>query len=182
MKRAFSVAGTVKSVTFQNKIKDEDTKSSAFKYAYIVFKKTCGVENALNLKAVGPLSTEEHPVLTGLRKWMKEYNDKVKSVPKVKEHSKQVIQKYDKEEERKSKGSATTDEEGWTVVSRKGRRPGLGQNEAQKRGKSGKELKNFYTFQIKEEKMKEIVALRKKHEEDKRKVDALKKSRKFKPY
>jgi len=45
-----------------------------------------------------------------------------------------------------------------------------------------KELKNFYTFQIRESKMQNIMEIRKKFEEDKRKIELLKQSRRFKPF
>lgn len=44
------------------------------------------------------------------------------------------------------------------------------------------ELKNFYRFQIKEAKVKQLDDLRKKFEEDKIKVSKMKEDRKFKPF
>jgi ribosomal RNA-processing protein 7 len=48
--------------------------------------------------------------------------------------------------------------------------------------KKPKELKNFYRFQIKEAKVKQLDDLRKKFEEDKVKVSKMKEDRKFKPF
>lgn len=48
--------------------------------------------------------------------------------------------------------------------------------------KKNKELKNFYTFQIKEQKIEKLELLRKKFEEDKERVAAMKAARKFKPF
>ena len=44
------------------------------------------------------------------------------------------------------------------------------------------ELKNFYRFQIREEKVKKLDDLRKKFEQDKEKIAAMKAQRKFKPF
>lgn len=52
----------------------------------------------------------------------------------------------------------------------------------QKKKKKGTELKNFYRFQIREEKMKQLDQLRKKFDEDKKKVERMKATRKFNPF
>jgi len=48
--------------------------------------------------------------------------------------------------------------------------------------KKPKELKNFYRFQIKDAKIKQLDDLRRKFEEDKVKVSKMKEDRKFKPF
>ena len=48
-------------------------------------------------------------------------------------------------------------------------------------GGSSTELKNFYRFQQREEAQRKVLELRKKFEEDKQKVAAMKAARKFKP-
>ena len=45
-----------------------------------------------------------------------------------------------------------------------------------------KELKNFYRFQMREEKRSKLAELRKKFEEDKEKIAQMKAARKFKPF
>lgn len=97
----------------------------------------------------------------------------------------QIINKYDKDQERAKRNEQVTDDDGWTVVTNKGRHAGLARTEKNKNklnDKKMKGLKNFYTFQIRENKMNEIITLRKKHEEDKKRIEAIKKARKFKPY
>lgn len=72
----------------------------------------------------------------------------------------------------------------------KNRNPGLARkesvvnklNEKIGRGAKKKELKNFYTFQIRENKMKNLAELRKSYEEAKNKVKQMKNIRRFKPY
>lgn len=44
------------------------------------------------------------------------------------------------------------------------------------------ELKNFYRFQIRQEKVEKLEELRQKFEEDKQRVALMKESRKFKPF
>lgn len=51
-----------------------------------------------------------------------------------------------------------------------------------KKKKKDTELKNFYRFQIREEKMKQLDQLRKKFDEDKKKVERMKATRKFNPF
>ena len=57
-----------------------------------------------------------------------------------------------------------------------------GKTQRTRKNKKDTELKNFYRFQIKEQKMKQLDILRKKFEEDKEKVAKMKDARKFKPY
>lgn len=44
------------------------------------------------------------------------------------------------------------------------------------------ELKNFYSFQIKEEKMKQLDIMRKRFEENKNRIQKMKEQRKFNPF
>lgn len=88
------------------------------------------------------------------------------------------------------KSGDDADEEGWTLVTKKSRNPGLARKEsvetklnskmAQK--KKTKQLKNFYRFQIKESKMQHLAKLKEKFEEDKKRISAMKQNRRFKPY
>ena len=60
-----------------------------------------------------------------------------------------------------------------------------GDKQAKSRKRSKKkhtELKNFYRFQIREDKMKQLDALRKKFDEDKERVNRMKEARKFNPF
>lgn len=50
------------------------------------------------------------------------------------------------------------------------------------KAKKNTELKGFYRFQIKEEKIKDLESLRKKFAEDKERVAKMKEQRKFKPF
>jgi hypothetical protein len=97
-------------------------------------------------------------------------------------------------ERKESKNQA--DEEGFvTVVSRSKRKhdetlrstattassAATGNKRAHKKKKIG-ELKNFYQFQIKEEKMKQLDIMRRKFDENKSKIQKMKELRKFNPF
>lgn len=48
--------------------------------------------------------------------------------------------------------------------------------------KKNTELKNFYRYQVREEKMKQLDMLRKKFDEDKERITKMKEARKFNPF
>lgn len=60
-------------------------------------------------------------------------------------------------------------------------RRGSGQTRARGKKKT-KELKNFYRFQMREERQSKLAELRKKFAEDKLKVARMKANRSFKPF
>lgn len=68
-----------------------------------------------------------------------------------------------------------------SVTETNARRPGAPRSRKVK-AKKDTELKNFYRFQIKEQKVQELDSLRKKFAEDKERVAKMKEQRKFKPF
>lgn len=85
------------------------------------------------------------------------------------------------------------DEEGWVTVAPKERKEKKvekvdkvdkkgGRGKKNRRKKKKVELTNFYSHQIKEDKMQNIRALREKFEEDKQKIAKMKQDRKFRPF
>lgn len=178
LKFAFQQAGAVKTVIFEG-------ETDCFKSAYVVFNKSNDLSKALKLENLKPLSTEAHPISTGISKWVQEYNDSVEDDDALRQRVKSTVNQYDKNE---GKTDTVEDDEGWTVVSKKARTPGLSRKESvksklsEKNAKKKKQLKNFYTFQIRESKKNHIANLRKKYEEDKKRVEAMKQARKFKPF
>ncbi|CAH2000298.1 unnamed protein product [Acanthoscelides obtectus] len=137
------------------------------------------------------MSSHDKPLKIGLTNWIEEYNNSICNSDELLNRIQTFITSYEqveKDEEKQSK-EEVTDEEGWTLVTRGGRRPGLSRKERleaklnEKTAKSSKkkELKNFYTFQIRESQMKHIATLRKNFEEAKKKVNLMKQSRRFKP-
>ncbi|KAL3876926.1 hypothetical protein ACJMK2_034707 [Sinanodonta woodiana] len=167
-----------------------------FKVAYIVFKDPKSIQRAKNLPYDKPLilSTPEHPLLIGLNKWCKEYEENVVDVKEMQTEIDSFMAKFDQKQEeelRKAKESeGVPDEEGWVTVTRLGKKKGIPRTEAfDKKGKEKerkkrkeRELLNFYTFQNRENKRDEIAKLRQKFEEDKQRIVLMRASRKFRPY
>ncbi|NXX95321.1 RRP7A protein, partial [Centropus bengalensis] len=167
-----------------------------FQVAYVVFKKPSGVQAAKALSQEGPLllSTESHPVKTGISKWIANYAASVVDPEELRAEVDAFMQDYDKktaeEEAKAAEEEGVPDEEGWVKVTRKGRKPGLPRTEAanlrvlekEKQKRARKELLNFYAWQHRETKREHIAQLRKKFEEDKQRIALLRAQRKFRPY
>lgn len=189
MKQAFSVFGKVVSVKFQEKERSENRPQSGFNNGYVVFSKRPELLKCLEGSSI---SLANIPIKTGLSEYVEEYNNSILNPDKLQNEINAYMIKLDKTEQKKRKSEAETevDDEGWTVVTKKGRNPGLSRKESVtikleekiKEGAKKKELKNFYTFQIRESKMKNVIELRKSYEEAKKKVALMKASRRFKPY
>lgn len=169
-----------------------------FKSAYIVFRSTKALRTLLadGVHEV-PLYRANKTLLdTGLAKWTRQYlagqPDERTLEAEVTEYM-TVFERTEEEQrdaERRQKAEATAvDDEGWQTVG-KGRGAGFEQKESTLRrledkiedGKKRKELLNFYTFQIRDSKKQHVVGLRKRFEEDKRKIESMKQSRQFRPY
>ncbi|PKU48957.1 hypothetical protein llap_610 [Limosa lapponica baueri] len=208
LSRLFSRCGDVQSVDICEKPgpgeKKEKLKSkffnrktvTGFHVAYVVFRKPSGVQAAKALSQEGPLliSTESHPVKTGISKWIASYAASVVDQEELKAEVDAYMQDYDKkiaeEEAKAAKEEGVPDEEGWVKVTRKGRKPGLPRTEAanlrvlekEKQKRARKELLNFYAWQHRETKREHIAQLRKKFEEDKQRIALMRAQRKFRPY
>ncbi|XP_065505839.1 ribosomal RNA-processing protein 7 homolog A isoform X2 [Caloenas nicobarica] len=167
-----------------------------FHTAYVVFRKPSGVQAAKALSQEGPLliSTESHPVKTGISKWIANYAASVVDQEELKAEVDAYMQDYDEkiaeEEAKAAEEEGVPDEEGWVKVTRKGRKPGLPRTEAaslrvlerEKQKRARKELLNFYAWQHRESKREHIAQLRKKFEEDKQRIALMRAQRKFRPY
>lgn len=187
LKQLFSNVGKITSVILQDGINNECSSSNGFKAGYVVFAKR---ESLLNSLQINNLSFTGLPIKTGLDKWIQDYNDSICDTELLSNEINSFMLKYDKSEEERKKKTTEVDDEGWTVVTKKGRNPGIARKESVeikigekiKAATKKKELKNFYTFQIRESKMKNLAVLRKNFEEAKKKVEIMKGSRRFKPY
>ncbi|EFA01121.1 ribosomal RNA-processing protein 7 homolog A [Tribolium castaneum] len=188
LKDVFASAGKVQSVTFQCDDSDDTNELFGFKTAFVVFTKRPSLLRALKLERL--TLPNPHNILLGMSKWIHEYNSTVYNHDKLNEEVNIYIKQHEKEEEEKKLAEKEVDDEGWTVVTKKGRNPGLSRKESvenkliqkNKIKSKKKELKNFYTFQLKEQKMNNIIALRKSFQESKEKVNLMKKMRNFKPF
>eukprot|EP00093_Oithona_nana_P008782 08782.XXX_378949_378047_1 [CDS] Oithona nana genome sequencing. len=174
--------------------------TSGFKFGYIVYEKEVSMKKALKMDLSHPfiLSTEDNPVLTGAKKWKREYNEQIVMPGKIDE-LKNAIETFvqqidDKREEARNKAEeeAEADDDGWVTVSTKSKKRstiGAGKSdkvkarlkakEAKKR--KNKELRNFYKFQVKEGKLEKLQELRDKFEGAKEKQRKMITERRFKP-
>lgn len=164
-----------------------------FKMAYIVFKLTKSVEKALKLSKVTIESNEDGSHLcTGITKWTKNYMDTLIDEAELQAEVNEYMKAFDEREheERLEAKKTEVDDDGWTVVKRGKTGGGFQQKESIlkaledkiEKGKEKKEFNNFYAFQIRQSKQKHIVSLRKKFAQDKLKIEAMKKARRFKPF
>lgn len=158
-----------------------------FKAAYIVFKSTKSLRKAQNTNEL------DVTVTTGIAKWRTEYEKKWVDEKALEAEVNEYMAAFEaREQEAKADAKKLEiDEDGWVTVKR-GKAGGGGFEQKEStlkaleekiaKGKEKKELPNFYTFQIRQSKHKHIVSLRKRFAEDKLKIEALKKARRFKPF
>lgn len=200
---AFREAGTIESVQLCLKPTATDVKpkqtfipdcnTASFHVAYIVFKKVSELDKALKLTELQPVNSNGHVVKSGLKKWIHDYNNSIYQPKLLKEKVETFMKKYDeqmKSAEKKEKELEQEDDEGWVTVTKRGKVQSFARSDKvenkivikEEKKNKRKELKNFYTFQIRESKMKHIVSLRQKFEEDKKKIAQIKQSRRFKPF
>jgi ribosomal RNA-processing protein 7 len=86
-------------------------------------------------------------------------------------------------EREKKRRREVMDADGFTLVSRKHQvtKATMQRNERERGGKKKGELKNFYAFQMREEKKSRLTLLRSRFEEDKKRIAAMQAARKFRP-
>lgn len=201
IRRVFEVAGPIESVNLFDKWENENkfkyevpSKYFAvplpftFKIGIIVYKKSSSLDTILKCKQLPALSSDEHPVLTGVDKWIAEYNRTQKvDADEMMEEINEYMKHHDKvlaEEEQRQKGE---DDDGWTIVPKKGQNSGFKQTpgtvsklkEKMKKQKTG--LKSFYTFELRESKKQELMNLKRKFDVDKERLNAMKKRKTFMP-
>ena len=141
-----------------------------------------------DLSKVYYMSQKEKPVNSGMKKWCTEYKEQYPNPKIVQKKVDEFMAEFDlkeaKEKAELERLANEPDEEGWTVVMHGKKTLGdterVTKRERKKRQK--KELANFYTFQQRESKREHIAILRKKFEEDKKKIQQLRAARKFKPF
>ena len=94
------------------------------------------------------------------------------------------------EKAHKLESEAMVDDEGFTVVKSRNKRKKSNSDGKGKDGKGrkrtkkdkGAELKNFYRFQVREQKKDGLMSLREKFAKDQEKIALLKAARKFNPF
>merc|ERR1712001_171026 len=175
--------------------------SMGFQFGYIVFEKPSAMNKALkemDLSQPYIISTEEKPVVTGIRKWKRMHNNGIipdEDLETLKKSIEDFVHEMDgKREETKSKAEeeAEPDDDGWVTISRKSKKKstlGAGRSEKVKarlkareaKKRKNRELRNFYKFQLKETKLKKLSDLREKFEVDKERQRKMIADRKFRP-
>ena len=157
----------------------------------MVFIKSASVDKIIknDLNETLLISTDSNPVKTGIEKWCMEYK---KQYPNPDDLQKKVDKymaafdaKTEKEKQELEKIANQTDDEGWTLVSYGGKKlsaPAKKVTTKERKKRQKKELVNFYTFQQRESKREHIAVLRKKFEEDKKKIEMMRAARKFRPF
>ncbi|KAJ3186601.1 Ribosomal RNA-processing protein 7 A [Gaertneriomyces sp. JEL0708] len=179
--------------------------------AHVVFVEDGAVERAIGMKLrrrVWSAEVEEAPevesqdgekqVAQGLAKWISQYltsRPKLADLQQVTDVSLVAFEDAEREAALEAERRRNMpDEDGFVTVMRgRGRKnmnaDGHGASvaatsaeEAKKLKPKKKELVDFYRFQMRESKRNQLADLRRKFEEDKQRIAALKASRRFKPY
>lgn len=211
IKRLFSQFGNVRSVELRDQPGSSQhpgpklssffrpSEKQGFKVGYIVFENSPSVKAAKSHSPSEPLvvSTGEHPVKTGVKKWIQQYKESFIQTDKLQRSVDSFMEEYDKrkeeeaEQRRKEEEQQQEDEDGWVKVTRghKGAKARPHSEAANQRTlakeikkKKRKELMNFYTWQHRNTQKEHIAELRKKFEEDKQRIALLRAQRKFKPF
>lgn len=165
--------------------------TNVFKCAFVVFRSTKALRNALELDEVLLYQNDKTILTTGIAKWQQEHAQSLPDEAAIEEEVEQYMVAFEQTEleQRLVAKQPEVDDDGWQVV-KKGRGAGFEQKETTlkrlddkvQEGKKKKELQNFYTFQIRDSKRQHVVGLRKRFENDKRKIETMKQARHFKPY
>ncbi|XP_014227466.1 ribosomal RNA-processing protein 7 homolog A [Trichogramma pretiosum] len=208
LQRAFEeLCGPVEAVYFQQN-KDSPTVQASdlqmkekairgFKTAYVVFKNSQSLDKAVQLdkSSVLTMSTDKCPMLVGLKKYIKNYNSQIPHQQVLKERVTAYLKAYDKTvtmEAEAEKAAEEPDADGWVTVTSTKKRGKSGvprkasviekihKNEEKK--KIQKTLVNFYRGEIRQRKKLELEELKKKFELDKKKIELMKSTRKFKVF
>ncbi|CAL8103234.1 unnamed protein product [Orchesella dallaii] len=165
-----------------------------FKVAYVVYKQPKSMNDVLEMNPdeVDPIVLKHKPVC-GLKNWIQQYNQKIVRTTELENSVRKFMESFDKQELKRKemeKNGGEPDEDGWVTVTRTGKRAAGGaiRSEAMeerlraKKRRQDKQLLNITPAQMKESKMKQLIELKKKFEEDKQRVALLKQQRKFKPF
>ncbi|XP_055616420.1 ribosomal RNA-processing protein 7 homolog A [Toxorhynchites rutilus septentrionalis] len=193
LKLAFSTGGPVSNVIIQEKPSDSAEQQreniSKFKVAYIVYDQSASLGKLLKTQKLNALNSDGK-LLTGIDKWTKMYMDRIPDPIRLQQEIDKYMASYDRNvEQQKNKNGAEQDDEGWVTVSKSNantfsQTEGTVNKLEEKIGKDRqtKELKNFYTFQLRESRKNDIVSLRKKYDRDAQKMTQIKKTKRFKPF
>ncbi|KAF9417472.1 Ribosomal RNA-processing protein 7, partial [Podila epigama] len=169
--------------------------------AYVVFLEEPELNKALNMKRKKRswiANGNEDPKLTtlGLFKWLQDYHNQRPAADALQIKVDDYMEKFERSEYEAQKAALerlnVMDEDGFTLVTSAGSKGAntdgkitiraIKTQEAKTIKPKKKELQDFYRFQMREAKRDKLVDLRRKFEEDKLRIEALKVNRRFKPY
>ncbi|XP_070503657.1 ribosomal RNA-processing protein 7 homolog A isoform X2 [Chironomus tepperi] len=152
--------------------------------------KTNSLDTILTLSDLPPMN--ETPA--GIEKWTVEHNKKIININDMQSEIDEYMKHFDKIVDN-NQDNTEADEDGWIQVGKKGHYAGFKQSETvvhrleeklqyqrKKAKKNLQQISGIYAFEARENKKQELIELRKKFEEDKSKLQAMKQNRKFKPY
>lgn len=112
---------------------------------------------------------------------LKQYNSSILDVGRSKEKVEKKLSQYETSLKEAKKPTHEEQDDGWITVHHKGSRdPTKKHSKRKKKLRKTEKLLNFYTFEIKESKLKKHKELLEKFEEDKRRLAKMKAQRKFK--
>ncbi|TPX36253.1 hypothetical protein SmJEL517_g01465 [Synchytrium microbalum] len=201
----FKGCGSVQDVFFH---REKSGGNSLARTAHVVFEDEDGVDCALELKAGqariwvsadtnADSDEEDSNELLGIPKWQAEQSILYPPLPDLLSrvtHELAIFEQAEKDAREAARNKRNVpDADGFITVTRASKRKtatdGSGATVTAAKAEEVKNLKpkkrellDFYRFQIKEKKMNQLTELRKKFEQDKERITALKNTRKFKPY
>jgi len=206
LENVFNVAGDVEDITLIDDYTNEhktkynipskffmDSVPFKFLIGFIVFKKSSSLDAIFSLSDLPPMTE----TLTGIEKWMNEHNKKIVNINDMQLEIEDYMKHFDKlvEAENNQDTPDAEDDDGWIQVGKKGTYAGFKQSETvvhrleeklqsqrKKARKNLQQISGLYAFEARENKKQELTELRKKFEEDKSKLQAMRHNRKFKPY
>lgn len=114
---------------------------------------------------------------------MKQYNESIPDVGKLKKKVRLKLRQYEESQKQAKKPTYEEQEDGWIKVNHKsGRDPTKKHvhNGKRKKRRKTEKLVNFYSFEVKEAKLKKHRELLEKFEDDKKRLAKMKAQRKFK--
>lgn len=195
LRKAFSSTGAVDRVILQEKPAEENDSRNEqldgkFKVAYVVYEQPSSMKKLLKIRKLNALNADG-TLLTGIDKWTKAYQGRIPDPVSMQREIDAYMASFDRQVAQEKRQQETAeDDEGWVTVTKSSantfvqREATVSKLEDKMMSKDlkQKELKNFYTFQIRESKKNDIVSLRKKYDRDLQKMKQIKKTKRFKPY
>lgn len=155
-------------------------------HAHVVFQKKKACEAALECDTViEPAAADDEEEgahgVQGVRSWVEEYRSREVAEDELQASVDAYMTFFDErtEAEKQARKDRVVDDDGFELVTYKRKSHASDTPEPPKKKK--KELVDFYRFQIREKKREELASLRNKFEADKRRVEAMKQRKAFRP-